>query len=97
MVDSERVRVEQFQESTKEKLRGLRCPDHRQPPRVRFSGASLRDITVSLSGCCAKLMELANARIATAAAGKTSLHKSAWQPAMRAACSRSESTGPQPK
>src|SRR5271157_4679632 len=61
------MRVERFKQSTKEKLRGLRCPDHRQPPRLHFSGCTLRDVTISMSGCCEKLMEMANARIALAA------------------------------
>jgi 5'-3' exonuclease len=60
------VRVERFKQSTKAKLRGVRCPEHHQPPRLHFQGVSLRDITVSMSGCCEKLMELANARIASA-------------------------------
>jgi hypothetical protein len=62
------MRVERFKQLTKEKLRGVRCPDHHQPPRLHFSGLSLRDITISMSGCCEKLMELANARIASAGA-----------------------------
>jgi hypothetical protein len=57
--------VEQFKQSTKDKLRGVRCPDHHQPPRLHFQGATLREMTISLSGCCEKLMELANARIAS--------------------------------
>jgi len=65
-LDSDRARVERFKQSTREKLRGVRCPDHHQPPRLQFHGDSLREITISLSGCCARLMELANARVATA-------------------------------
>jgi hypothetical protein len=65
--DSDRLRVERFKQSTREKLRGVRCPEHHQPPRLHFHGSSLRDTTISLSGCCARLMELANARIAMAA------------------------------
>jgi hypothetical protein len=62
------MRVERFKQSTKAKLRGVRCPEHHQPPHLHFQGVSLRDITVSMSGCCEKLMELANARIASATA-----------------------------
>jgi 5'-3' exonuclease len=62
------LHVERFKQSTKEKLRGVRCPDHRQPPRLHFQGDALREITISMSGCCEKLMALANARIAAAAA-----------------------------
>jgi hypothetical protein len=57
------VQVERFKQATEEKLRGLRCPEHRRPPRIRFHGNCLREISISLSGCCPKVMELANARI----------------------------------
>jgi len=63
-LDSDRMRVEQFKQTTRDKLHGVRCPEHHQPPRLHFHGDSLREITITLSGCCARLMELANARIA---------------------------------
>jgi hypothetical protein len=63
VTDVDRVRVERFKQTTEEKLRDVRCPDHRQAPRIRFHGSSLRDISISLTGCCPKVMELANARI----------------------------------
>ncbi len=66
VTDVDRVRVERFKQTTEDKLRDVRCPDHRQAPRVRFHGASLRDITISLTGCCPKVMEIANARISQA-------------------------------
>ena len=59
-------RVERFQQATREKLRGLRCPEHNQPPRLHFSGSCLREMTITMSGCCEKLMQLANVRIASA-------------------------------
>jgi len=77
VTDFDNVRVERFKEWTKEKLRGVRCPDHRQPPRLHFSGKSLRDITISLSGCCEKLMEVANARIAAAVTTEAEIRKPA--------------------
>jgi len=77
LTDFDSARVEQFKQSTKDKLRGVRCPDHHQPPRVHFQGGSLRDITISLSGCCDKLMELANARIALAAVADADIRKPA--------------------
>jgi len=61
--DFDRRRVERFKQATESKLRGVRCPDHHQAPRIRFHGKSLRDISISLSGCCPKVMEIANARI----------------------------------
>jgi hypothetical protein len=75
--DSERARVERFKQSTREKLRGVRCPEHHQPPRLHFHGASLREITISLSGCCARLMELANARVAMAEPVEADIRKPA--------------------
>jgi hypothetical protein len=68
VADFDTMRVERFKQSTREKLRGLRCPDHHQPPRLHFSGESLHEIDISMSGCCEKLMDLANSRIATPAA-----------------------------
>jgi hypothetical protein len=64
--DFDQLRVERFKRATEDKLRGVRCPQHNQPPRLRFHGSSLRDITISLSGCCSRLMEIANARIGSA-------------------------------
>ncbi len=66
IADFDRTRVERFKQATEEKLRDVRCPEHRQPPRLRFQGTSLRDITISLSGCCQKVMALANSRIGNA-------------------------------
>jgi hypothetical protein len=64
--DFDRQGVERFKQATEDKLRNVRCPDHHRPPRLRFHGSSLRDITISLSGCCSKIMDLANARIGSA-------------------------------
>ena len=75
--DSDRMRVERFKQFTREKLHGVRCPEHHQPPRLNFHGVSLDEITISLSGCCARLMELANARIALAEPAETDLRKPA--------------------
>jgi hypothetical protein len=56
--------LQEFKEETARKLRGLRCPDHRQVPRLRFHGGSLRDISIQMSACCEKLIALANQKIA---------------------------------
>jgi hypothetical protein len=61
--DFDRIRVERFKQSTEDKLRDVRCPEHNQPPRLRFHGSTLRDVSISLSGCCEKVMDIANARI----------------------------------
>jgi 5'-3' exonuclease len=65
VTDFDKHRVERFKQATEEKLRDIRCPEHHQPPRLRFHGTSLRDITISLSGCCYRVMEIANARISS--------------------------------
>jgi len=63
LTDFDSLEVERFKQATEDKLRDVRCPEHHQPPRIRFHGTSLRDINISLSGCCSKVMEIANARI----------------------------------
>ena len=56
--------IDEFKKHTARKLETVRCPDHRQPPRLKFQGATLRDVTIQMSGCCAKLLEIANKAIA---------------------------------
>jgi hypothetical protein len=56
--------VEEFKERTASKIRDLRCPDHNQPPRLKFQGSSLKNIGIQMTACCAKLITLANRRIA---------------------------------
>lgn len=63
LTDFDRLRVERFKQATGDKLRDVRCPEHRQAPRLRFHGSSLRDISISVSGCCSKLMDLVNLRV----------------------------------
>jgi len=61
---SSREQLEEFRERTAQKIRDLRCPVHGQPPRLRFRGSTLREITIQMSGCCDVLLSLANQRIA---------------------------------
>jgi hypothetical protein len=56
--------VEAFKARTGHKLRDVRCPDHRQAPRLKFHGSTLRDVSIQMSGCCGKLIEMANRAIA---------------------------------
>ena len=58
------VSIDEFKANTARKLETVRCPNHRQPPRLKFSGTTLRDVNIQMSGCCAKLLELANRAIA---------------------------------
>jgi hypothetical protein len=57
--------VEQFKARTIEKLRSVRCPLHKQLPRLRFEGETLKDVRVSMSACCDRLIQLANKAIAS--------------------------------
>lgn len=59
--------IDKFKQSTARKLETVRCPDHRQPPRLKFNGTTLRDVTIQMSGCCSKLLILANKAIANKA------------------------------
>lgn len=56
--------IEEFKKNTTRKVEDLRCPKHRQPPKVKFTGTTLRDMTIQMSGCCAQLLDLANRAIA---------------------------------
>ena len=57
-------RLQDFKKHTEDKLRGIRCPRHHQAPRVKFHGSSLREISITMTGCCDQLIELANRAIA---------------------------------
>jgi hypothetical protein len=57
-------KVQEFKDWTARRVQGVRCPDHHQPPRLRFHGSSLRDVSIQMSGCCEKLIALANQKIA---------------------------------
>ena len=65
LTDFDRDGVEQFKLATEDKLRDVRCPEHNQPPRIRFHGDSLKDISISVSGCCRRVMQIANQKIST--------------------------------
>ncbi|MEQ1885857.1 MAG: hypothetical protein ABL967_12405 [Bryobacteraceae bacterium] len=56
--------VGEFKERTLEKVRDVTCPVHRQTPRVKFQGTTLRDMSIRMSACCDTLMAIANQKIA---------------------------------
>jgi hypothetical protein len=56
--------IDEFKQLTLGKLSDLRCPEHRQPPRVDFQGTTLQTVTIRMSGCCDALIALANQKIA---------------------------------
>lgn len=55
--------LEQFKKYTTDKIRDLYCPRHQKQPQVVFNGVSLKEVKVSMTGCCETLMELANKAI----------------------------------
>ena len=57
--------LELFKTRTLDKLRSVRCPVHHQPPRIRFEGATLREIRITMSACCDRLAVIANKAIAS--------------------------------
>jgi hypothetical protein len=61
----EQTSIHDFKKATEYKLRDVCCPEHRQHPRVRVIGTSIRDAKLSVTGCCDKLMTLANQAIAS--------------------------------
>jgi hypothetical protein len=58
--------VEAFKTRTRDKLRGVWCPVHRQAPRLKFQGETMREIQVSMSACCEQLARIANKAIGSA-------------------------------
>ncbi len=60
--------LDEFKQATRRKLSGIRCPRHRRAPQLRFVGESIKDVAISLSGCCEALMKEANRAIAQPAA-----------------------------
>jgi hypothetical protein len=60
---SERL-VGEFKERTLQKMRDVVCPIHRQPPRVKFHGSTIRDVSIRMSACCDTLIAIANQKIA---------------------------------
>jgi hypothetical protein len=53
-----------FKRNTLRKLKGVRCPRHRQPPLVHFEGTTLQTVSIRMTGCCDTLIALANQKIA---------------------------------
>jgi hypothetical protein len=61
----EAERVQEFKCRTRAKVAQVRCPVHHQHPKLCFRGDSLREITISMSGCCDHLIQIANKAIAS--------------------------------
>ena len=61
---AEKLALDRFKEETLRKLHGVTCEQHQQAPSVEFVGGSLREIRISMRGCCDDLIALANRAIA---------------------------------
>ena len=58
-------RVREFQQRTLAKVSELKCPIHKESPKVQFNGHDLRDMTITMRGCCNRLLATANKAIAS--------------------------------
>jgi len=45
-------------------LSGITCPIHREPPWLKVSGGSVRELAVSIEACCSALTDKVEARMA---------------------------------
>lgn len=52
--------LEGFKRATRAKIEDVRCPYHGRAPHVEFHGTSLREVTISIRGCCPAVMRAAN-------------------------------------
>ena len=55
----ERALLENLKEQIQDKLRGVRCAEHNQQPRVTVAGSSLDQLSFQVHGCCQKLIDQA--------------------------------------
>lgn len=44
-------------DSLKNSIRGIRCPDHNELPKLKVKGGDLDNLSVEVSGCCDVLTE----------------------------------------
>jgi hypothetical protein len=58
--DIEKAVFRSVKESIEKKLAAVRCPEHRQPPRVTASGTSVSNLKWKVDGCCRKLIDATN-------------------------------------
>lgn len=61
VIDEEtRKKVARFIE---DRIGDLRCPDHGKAPTVTCSGTSLENLSFEVTGCCQKVIILANEKL----------------------------------
>jgi hypothetical protein len=59
----ETERVAAFKRKTEAKMSGVVCPVHGHPAKIFFHGATLREMNLSMRGCCERLIAIANKAI----------------------------------
>lgn len=53
------ARMQQIVASISDRVDGLICPEHKEPPRFLCRGASIDELEMQIHGCCEKLVEMA--------------------------------------
>jgi len=51
--------VEQIVAAITDRVEGLLCPEHNEPPRFLCSGERLAELSLQIHGCCDELVEMA--------------------------------------
>ncbi len=51
--------MQQIVASISDRVDGLVCPEHKEPPRFLCSGEKIDDLSLQIHGCCEKLVEMA--------------------------------------
>jgi len=60
----ERAALRQIEQSIRDRVGGLRCPEHGAAPRLTASGSRADALDFELSGCCNELMSRTTASLA---------------------------------
>ena len=59
----ERAALKQIEKSIRDRVGGLRCPDHASFPRVTATGSRVEAMEFDLSGCCDRLLKMTVSRL----------------------------------
>jgi hypothetical protein len=59
--ERERAALRVIEASIRERVGNLRCPEHHASPKVTATGSRADALEFDLSGCCAKVLEMAAA------------------------------------
>lgn len=54
----ERAALRAIRRSIRDRIGGLRCPDHNTAPRVTATGSRVDALEFDLAGCCTKMLEM---------------------------------------